>query len=118
MTQDDRDYALEMNRWRDEEHRRLMAVGRALTAEQREEIVTRFTGLNPHWRGADVEDILDALADGDSDLAQTEPFYEEHPEVAEIAGSPYACRALIWSGQGLTEENMRSLLTAAGLTED
>jgi hypothetical protein len=96
------------------------AVATNLTDAQRAAIVTRFTALNPHWTGAHADDILDALADSDSDLAAVEPFWEAHPELSgprSVAYAPYATRALIWSGTPLTIEAVRALITAARTTD-
>lgn len=87
----------------------LMAVTAALTDEQRQAVVDRFTRMNPHWRGAGAADILDALDQSDSDLAATEPFFDAHPDLI-VDGAGIAARALIWSGQELTEAGVRSLL--------
>lgn len=92
----------------------VMAVTAALSQEQMETIVSRFTAVNPHWRGAEVADILDALDQGDSDLATTEPFFEAHPEITGL-GVGVAARALIWSGTPLTAPAITELLAAAGL---
>jgi len=95
----------------------LLAVVAALTQRQRDEIVERFTRPNPAWRGAEAADILDLLADSDSDLGQIEPFFEANPGLA-VPGAEVASRALIWSGMHLSAGNMASLLASAGLLED
>lgn len=92
----------------------LMAVVRALTDDQQDSIVGRFTRLNPHWRGGGVADILDVLCDGDSDLNLTEPFFGDHPDLV-VPGCGEAARAIIWSGGTLDEASVRGLLEAAGL---
>jgi hypothetical protein len=91
-----------------------MAVTSALTEQQRKAIVIRFTFLNPHYAGAGSADILGELANADSDLDRTEPFFEAHRDLI-VDGCGYAARALIWSGGELTETAMRDLLAAAGL---
>ena len=91
-----------------------LAITRALTQNQRETIVVRFTTVNPHWYGAEAADVLDALDQGDSDLATTEPFFEANPDITGL-GAGMAARALIWSGTPLTAEAMTELLAAAGL---
>ena len=93
----------------------LMAITRALSDSQRQAIIGRFTGLNPRWLGAEAADILETLCDNDSDLDQTEPFFEAHPLIAEIVGACCAARAVIWSGGTLDEASVRGLLAAAGL---
>lgn len=90
----------------------LIAVTAALTERQRDRIAERFTLLNPHYQGAGVADILGDLADADSDLDRTEPFFEAHRDLI-VDGADYAARALIWSGDELTVEAMRDLLTRA-----
>jgi hypothetical protein len=91
-----------------------LAITQALSQNQMETIVVRFTTVNPEWRGAEVADILDALDQADSDLATTEPFFEAHPDITGL-GVGVAARALIWSGTPLTAEAMTELLAAAGL---
>lgn len=86
------------------------AVTAALTDRQRDTIVERFTTLNRHWRGAQCADILDVLADSDSDLDQTEPFFEANPDVADLDGAGVAARALIWAGEPLSAEAVRRVL--------
>lgn len=93
----------------------ILAVVAALTDEQQDTIVGRFTRINPHWRGAQPADILDALTESDSDLDRTEPFFEDTDDTDWPEGAAVAARALLWSGQELTEANMRDLLTEAGL---
>jgi hypothetical protein len=93
------------------------AVTRALTEAQRDAIVERFTALNPHYRGAECADILDELAESDSDLGQTEPFFDDHPDLL-VDGAGVAARALIWAGQSLSEGALARLLITAGLLED
>jgi hypothetical protein len=91
----------------------LLAVTARLTGDQQDAIIDRFTRINRHWRGAQVPDILDALCDGDSNLDQVEPFFEEYPDLPDGAG--IAARALIWSGQDLTWDGVLRLL---GLMEE
>ena len=93
----------------------VMAVSRALSDSQRQAIVGRFTGLNPRWLGAETADILDTLCNNDSDLDQTEPFFEANPVIAIIPGACCAARAVIWSGGTLDEASVCDLLSAAGL---
>lgn len=95
----------------------VLAIAGALTLPQCQTIMFRFTTANPHWRGATVADILDALDDSDSDLDQTEPFFEATEAENWPLGAGVAARALIWSNQDLTTENMHALLTAAGLND-
>lgn len=84
-------------------------VERALEPDQRQAIVDRFTERNRSWRGAAAADILDALAESDSDLAIIEPFFERHPELV-APGAGEALRALIWSGQDVTPDALLELL--------
>jgi hypothetical protein len=79
-----------------------------LTGAQKAAIIERFANSNPHWRGAHADDILDVLDQSDANLDQVEPFYEQHPELPD--GSGTAIRALIWSGQPVTLENVLRLL--------
>jgi hypothetical protein len=92
----------------------LAAVFGQLTENQQGAIVTNFTRVNPQWDGAQAADIIDELANTDSDLDRTEPFFADHPHLL-VDGAGYAARALIWAGDDLTEEAMTELLTAAGL---
>ena len=94
------------------------AIAAALTEAQRAEIIRRFTGLNGHYRGAEAADILEMLYDSDSDLGETEPFFAAHPDLLFEPGAGVAARALIWSGQLLTEGNLRALLTVGRLAGD
>jgi hypothetical protein len=102
----------------------LARVMGGLTGEQRQAIVARFTGPNPHWDGADAADILDALADSDSDLDKLEPFYAVHEDLVDFAADPYldavsfATRALIWSGQRLQPAVIRALCRGHAVTYD
>ena len=80
-----------------------------LTALQRDAILGNFTRINPHWSGAGVADILDALDNADSDLGQTEPFFDANPSLASRPGAGYAARALIWSSTPLTAANLTAL---------
>lgn len=59
---------------------RLLAVERAMTLEEREQFLARFVGINPHYDGAHVADILDILNDSDSHLDVTEPLLEAHAD--------------------------------------
>jgi hypothetical protein len=89
----------------------LMRVCKALVPAEREAILARYsTEL-----GAQVEDIVGMLADGDAFLEQTEPFWEQHESLANIPGAAYAARAIIAAGLSLDGARMRTLLTAAGL---
>ena len=54
----------------------ITAITNALSIEQRSALVTRFTSRNPRWRGANADDILDALLEHDAHLDLTEPMHE------------------------------------------
>jgi hypothetical protein len=86
-----------------------LTIASRLTPAERAEIVRRFTLANPHWRGAEAADILEALYDSDSNLDRTEPFFEAHPDLI-IDGAGIAARALIWCGREVTADGMRALL--------
>lgn len=73
------------------------AVTAALTDDQRAAIVARFTAVNPHWTGANADDILDALDQSDSNLEIVEPFWEAYPDLPGGNELGVAARALIWS---------------------
>ena len=91
----------------------ILAVVERLGTTHADKIVARFLHANPHWRGADAADILEALADHDSDLDRLEPFYDEYPEMIELPGARYATRALIWGGYALTPDAVRHLTGAS-----
>ncbi len=87
----------------------LAVVCSRLTPAQKTEITARFTRINPSWQGARIADILCALTDADSNLAETEPFFDASPELAARPGAGAAARALIWSGTELTAANVAAL---------
>jgi hypothetical protein len=86
------------------------AVTRALSSEQREEIVHRFTTANPEWRGASSADVLDVLFQTDANLDTLEPFFNVHPQWERLIGSSFLALAIVWSGQELTDPAMQELL--------
>lgn len=90
----------------------LHAVVARLTRAERDAIVERFTNANPHYRGAEVGDVLEALADGDANLELREPFWEAHPQLWDGPEATYAALALIWAGQKLTEAGINRLAPA------
>ncbi|MCW2904117.1 MAG: hypothetical protein JWO67_6382 [Streptosporangiaceae bacterium] len=92
-----------------------LAIARAMTDEQRRTIVERFTKLNPHWQGAEAADILDTLDQADSNLEETEPFWEANPGLAKRPGAGVAALALLWSGETLSPEAVAGLLASVGV---
>jgi hypothetical protein len=55
--------------------KQLLAVQAALPVESGQALAT-FVTANPHWRGAQWADVLDVLADSDSNLEVTEPMWD------------------------------------------
>jgi hypothetical protein len=53
-----------------------LAIQRALTDEETKAFLDRWASLNPHWRGAQVADVLEVLWDSDSHLDLVEPRWE------------------------------------------
>lgn len=47
-----------------------------LSDEEGWELIDTFVGMNPHWDGAHVPDIIDWLNEHDSHLEIVEPMYE------------------------------------------
>ena len=47
-------------------------IENALTEGERLTFLDRFTGVNPHWKGAQVADVLTTLDDTDSHLGDIE----------------------------------------------
>lgn len=88
-----------------------------LTDSQRAQIIAKVTAINPHWRGATCEDILDTLANHDSNIETIEPFVEAHPEIGSGDAVTVALLALIWSDKRVTADNVVSLIhpRAAGV---
>lgn len=77
-----------------------IVVAEALEPGQRERILARWNTANPHQRGAEVPDILDMLAQADSDLDVIEPFIELNPGIVHDAVCTCAILAIIWSRPG------------------
>lgn len=87
----------------------VMEVSARLTEDQRALVRERFFEVNPRWRGTQAEDILDALDNEDGNLAEVEEAWRQHPA---LRGPDFgtAVRALVWSGQDVTDANLRRLL--------
>lgn len=64
-----------MNREREDA---ALAVANVLTAEERRRVLDAFTKTNPHWRGAEVADILAELDNADSHFHLTERMYDDY----------------------------------------
>lgn len=93
-------------------------VAAALTDGARDRLVKRFVDANPGWNGAGPVDVIDVLAETDSDLDLLEPFcagqagaLTAHPAVR------HAARAVLWArpfafdrDMGLTYEGLLRLL--------
>ncbi len=47
--------------------------------EQSKAALAQFTSVNPHYRGADWDDVLEILLDSDADLQWTQPLTEVDP---------------------------------------
>lgn len=84
-------------------------VADAMPAEQQRTFMERFFIANPHWRGAQAADILEALDERDSNLDQVEPFFERFPEIAVLEGATVVARAVIGGGHDLTPETFAAL---------
>lgn len=56
----------------------VLAVERGMTDDERSLVLSRWAKANPHYVGAHVADILDLLSDHDANLAQTEPWWDDH----------------------------------------
>jgi len=50
-------------------------VNKHMPAEAHEALL-KFTEINPHWRGAHWEDVLEVLCDSDSHLDIIEPLFD------------------------------------------
>jgi hypothetical protein len=65
-----------------------------------------FVMVNPHWRGAGWDDVLDVLIDTDNHLELTEPLYEQAEE-ADVQPLELVCPiaiTLLWSHRVNNEE--------------
>jgi hypothetical protein len=101
----------------EERHAVLMAVQGALTAQEREALLSRTFEMYPYLRGAEVADVLDLTTDHDIFLDQTEVFGEQHDaSLPDTPGLYIAEHALILLGQRLTVPAVMKLLQRAGLT--
>jgi hypothetical protein len=92
----------------------LSAVCKALTSDERDIIVVRFTVSNPRWQGAEVADILDALWEADAHLDITEPFFEANADLTGPAAA-IALLAVIRLGRRPSRDTVVALLHRAGL---
>ena len=96
----------------------LYAITRALTEDDARRIIDRFVAINPHWNGANADDIVQAIYDHDHDgcLSLTEPFYEAHRgELPAAPGLGYAVLAVVAMGKELTVPAVLHLMVRAGL---
>lgn len=89
-----------------------LIVADVLDLAQRSRILHRWGTANPHMRGADVADILDMLADADSNLDVTEPFWAANPGLPDHPADAVAARALIW-GRPTNRSRVAALNSAA-----
>jgi hypothetical protein len=92
----------------------LSAVCAALTPDERQIIVVRFTVSNPRWQGAEAADILDALWEADAHLDVTEPFFEANADLTGPAAA-IALLAVIRLGRRPARDAVVALLHRAGL---
>lgn len=87
----------------------VMNVCSNLSEQQREAIIANFSKANPHWRGAHVEDIIDALDDADGELNAVESAWDAFPQLHQ-PGFGSAVRCLVVAGDEVSEDNLRKLL--------
>jgi hypothetical protein len=100
--------------WHERQHQAIMAVSRALTEAEREQIETTVGEWWPNMKGALTADALDILSDRDMFLVTTEPFYEEHGhELPDGMMITYAVYAIILLQQELTVPAVLELLAKA-----
>ncbi len=62
-----------------------------LSIEETATALDRFTRENIHWKGAEIADVLDALADSDSYLDVVEPMHERAGVAVPEEGLLRAC---------------------------
>lgn len=90
-----------------------LAVDRALTADERRRFLDAFCRINPHWRGAHVADVLEALHERDSHLDVLERIGEElQPFNASLASAAILAGVYLY-GPDLTVDQARELLARA-----
>lgn len=89
----------------------VLAVQKALTEEERNVFLQKFTWLNPRWQGAHVADVLQALDERDEDLSVVEPLYEAHGgEVPEPGLIAAAARVVVTLKGSAPWEEVRGLV--------
>lgn len=82
-----------------------LRIEAAMAADERAAFLRNFTGVNPHWQGAQVADVLAELDNTDANLDFVEPMYEAHEgdtDRPELIGS--AVRAVLWSQGPFTSQ--------------
>lgn len=87
----------------------VMTVCAKLEEDWSNTIVARFSLMNPAYRGAKVEDIIDVLDNCDSNLDVVEKAWDDFPQFHK-PGFGFAVRALHWSGTPITGTTLSKLL--------
>lgn len=95
---------------RKDHHNTLMTVCARLTQAERELIVMNFIAVNPHWRGAHVEDIIDTLDDHDSYINEMETAWEQFPTLREQNGFRIACLCVLSMRAPILESYLKRLM--------
>jgi hypothetical protein len=88
-------------------------IQRCMTKEEFKTFLDNFCRNNPHYRGAEVADVLTTLYDTDSHLEVTDAMYEAHrQEIAPYSLGLYSmtCYVAIYLRQGTEWPTIHSLM--------